>query len=70
MMAGAKRKAAPDGDDTGRGRCKMHNNSISDVRDGIKGNMETGADIYEIRRAGAVICSGNIKNLGYPDHIL
>lgn len=69
-MAAAKRKAAPSGDDTGSGRLKKHTNIVANGREEINGNLEDIPSVYEIRKAGAGICFGHIKNLGYSTETL
>lgn len=66
MASADKRKAAPDGDDTGDGRLKKHTSIVTKAREEINGQFEDLPSVYEIRRAGAVICFGHIQNLGIP----
>lgn len=69
-MAAGKRKAAPSGDDTGSGKLKKNTISIPKPKEEIKRKAEESEGVYEIRRSGAVICSGHIPNLGYPKEVL
>lgn len=70
MAQPGKRKAAPDGDDTGSGRLKKHTDIIAKDMEEINGKLEEPPSVYEIRRAGAGICFGHIKNLGYSQETL
>ena len=67
MATGSKRKAAPSGDDTGDGRLKKHEAIVSEPKEEINGKVKESLGVYEIRRAGAVICFGHIQNLGHTD---
>lgn len=68
-MAG-KGKAAPGSEDTGGGKGSVNNKSIPKIRGENNGKLEDSSDLFEIRRAGAVICFGHIPNLGYAPETL
>lgn len=70
LMAAPKRKAASDGTNIESGKGLNSKSIIADARGEINGKVEIEPDTWEIRRAGAVICSGSVQNLGYPDRVL